>query len=113
MSELQIGIILLLISVAAASAAQILLKKSAQKKYDAALSEYLNPYVISGYFLMFISTILTMLALRTVPLSWSPVIESVSYPLVAVLGYFFLGEKLTLRKTAGFILILAGIRIFS
>ena len=113
MNEIKQGVLLLLLSVTAASAAQILLKKSALKQHGTWLAQYLNPYVIGGYALLFGSTILTLLALRTLPLSWSPAVESVSYPLVAVLGYFFLGEKLTRRKTAGFVLILAGIALYS
>ena len=108
MNEIYKGAAILLISVTAASIAQILLKKSAEREHPTWLAEYLNPFVIAGYGLLFASTVLTLLALKTLPLSWSPAVESVSYPLVAVLGYFFLGEKISRRQTAGFALILAG-----
>ncbi len=113
MSESIKGVLILLASVTAASFAQILLKKSAGRTHRSLLSEYLNPYVAGGYFLLFGSTILTLLALRTLPLSWAPAVESVSYPLVAVLGWLFCGEKVSRRKRAGFALILAGILVFS
>ena len=40
---------LILLSAVMASGAQILLKKSAQKKQESILGEYLNPYVIISY----------------------------------------------------------------
>jgi len=42
----------LVASVVVASFSQILLKKSAAKKYDNVIKEYLNPYVIIGYAIM-------------------------------------------------------------
>lgn len=73
----------------------------------------MNRYVIAGYMLLFVSTILTMLALKKVPLSWSPVIESCSYIFVSILGYFILKEKFHRRKLLGMCVIFAGILIFS
>jgi small multidrug resistance pump len=54
-----------------------------------------------------------MLALKYVPLSMSPILESTGYIFVSVMGYFFLKEKFTKRKLAGFALILAGVIIFN
>ncbi len=113
MSKLQISILILVGSVFIASVSQILLKKSADRTYSSWLREYLNPLVIGGYALLFGSTILTMIALREVPLSWSPVIESAGYIFVSVLGYFFLKERFSRRKLLGFAVILLGIFIFS
>lgn len=63
--------------------------------------------------MFFCSVILTMLALKYVPLSMSPILESTGYIFVSVMGYFFLKEKFTKRKLAGFALILAGVIIFN
>lgn len=113
MSELQIYVGILLLSVFVASVSQILLKLSANKTYANRLREYLNPLVVAGYGLLFISTLLTMVALKKVPLSWSPVIESASYLFVSVLGYFVLRERFTKRKLLGLLVILIGILVFS
>ena len=43
-----------------ASLSQILLKKSAAKTYSSVIREYLNPYVIAGYGMMVLSTLLTV-----------------------------------------------------
>ena len=53
---------ILLISVTIASFSQILLKKSSQRTYSSVIFEYLNPYVICGYGMMFLSMFLTIMA---------------------------------------------------
>lgn len=107
------SVCLLLFSVLISSISQIMLKKAANKTYKNTIAEYVNPMVIGAYGIFFLSTLLTMLALRYVPLSMSPILESTSYLYITVLGYFFLGEKLSRRKLAGLGLILAGILVFS
>ena len=92
---------------------QIVLKKAAGKVYSSPVREYLNPMVIGAYGMFFCSVILTMLALKYVPLSMSPILESTGYIFVSVMGYFFLKERFSRRKLAGFVLILAGIVIFN
>ena len=89
------------------------LTEKANRTYESPLKEYLNPLVIGAYGMFFCSVILTMLALKYVPLSMSPILESTGYIFVSVMGYFFLKEKFTKRKLAGFALILAGVIIFN
>lgn len=113
MSNLGTAVCVLLISVFISSVSQVLLKKAADKTYKDKLSEYLNPLVIGAYAMFFASVILTMLALKYVPLSMSPILESTGYIFVSVLGYFFLKERFSRRKVLGFCLILAGIAVFS
>lgn len=113
MSRLQIAVCTLLLSVFISSVSQILLKKAANRTYENTLREYLNPLVIGAYAMFFGSVILTMLALRYVPLSMSPILESTGYIFVSVMGYFFLKERFSRRKLLGFALILGGIVIFN
>ena len=113
MSEYSYSVILLLASVLISSVSQIILKKSALKKYPTRLPEYLNVSVISAYALFFLSTILTMLSLRHVPLSMQPILESVSYIYISVMGYFFLKERFSRRKVLGIVLIILGIFVYS
>ncbi|MDO5337388.1 MAG: EamA family transporter [Eubacteriales bacterium] len=113
MNEWTKGAGILLISVFISSVSQILLKKAANVHFDRRIQEYLNVRVIAAYGLFFLSTVLTMLALRYVPLSLSPVLESAGYFFVAVMGYFFLHEKLTRRKLLGLCLIFLGIFVFT
>ena len=112
MSDYGISVIILLTSVLVASIAQILLKVEANKEHASRIKEYLNPLVIIAYIMMLGSTVLTMLALRHLPLSHQPLYESVSYIFVSVMGYFLLKEKFSKKKLLGLALILAGIFIF-
>ena len=66
-----------------------------------------------SYAMFFGSVILTMIALKYVPLSMSPILESTGYIFVSVLGYLFLKERFSRRKLLGFALILCGIVIFN
>lgn len=113
MSRLEVSVCVLLFSVFISSVSQILLKKAANRTYETPLKEYLNLLVVGAYGLFFCSVILTMLALKYVPLSMSPILESIGYIFVSVMGYIFLKEKFTRRKLCGFALILAGVIIFN
>ena len=113
MSSLGISVCLLLLSVFISSVSQILLKKAVLESRESTLKEYMNPMVIGAYGLFFCSVILTMLALKHVPLSMSPILESTGYIFVSVMGYIFLKERFSRRKLMGFALILAGIVIFN
>lgn len=104
--------IVLVVSVTIASFAQILLKKSAEKNYSSPLREYLNPYVIFGYGLMFLSMFLTVTAYSRLDYTNVPVIESLGYVIVMLLSYFFFREKITKRKVLGMVIILVGIFIY-
>ena len=104
--------IFLCASVVIASFSQVLLKKSAGKKYSSFIKEYLNLYVITGYLMMAVSTVLTIIAYKEIAYKNGPVIESLGYILVMFLGLIFFGEKITVRKIVGNTLILIGIIVF-
>lgn len=113
MSEYGISVLILLASVLVASISQIILKVSANREHESRIREYLNPLVITAYIMLLGSTVLTMLALRHLPLSHQPLYESASYIFVSVMGFFLLKERFTKKKLIGLSLILAGIFIFS
>jgi len=113
MSEYGVSVIILLISVLVASVSQIMLKVSANREHETRIKEYLNPLVIAAYIMLLGSTVLTMLALRHLPLSHQPLYESASYIFVSVMGFLLLKERFTKKKLLGLALILAGIFIFS
>ena len=87
------SVIIFILSVCIASISQILLKKSANQTKQSKWQEYLNPYVIFAYLLLFISTLLTMFAYNNLNLSTGVVIESISYIIIAILSYFLFKEK--------------------
>ena len=100
-------VLLLILAVLVSSISQIILKKSASKTYDSVLKEYLNVYVITGYVLMVISTVLVVLGLKGVPYKNEPIIESLGYLFVMILSNRLLGEKIL-----GNALILVGIAVY-
>ncbi|MBD5544382.1 MAG: EamA family transporter [Lachnospiraceae bacterium] len=100
-----------LVSVLIASISQVLLKKSAMKHYAYKFGDYLNPYVICAYGLLFFSMFLTVLAYRGVELKTGPVIEATSYIYVAILSAVFLKEKITNKKKLGLLIIIIGILV--
>ena len=104
--------LLLVLSVVVASLSQILLKKSAEKSYPSLLREYLNPWVISGYGLMVVSTLLTVGGYAGLEYKNGAVIESLGFVLVMLLSRLFFREKITKKKLIGNALILLGIAVF-
>ena len=77
------------------------------------IKEYLNPMVITAYAIFFLSTFLTMYALKYVPLTYSPIIEPLSYIFVPVIGVLVLKEKISRRRVLGITIMLVGIVVFS
>lgn len=113
MSELALYSGLMVLSSLIAAASQMMLKKSAQKRYPSKLREYLNPLVIIAYALFFGTTLISMYALKVVPLSMSPILEASGYIFVAILSYIFLKEKMSKKQLLGMALIIAGIVVYS
>lgn len=104
--------IILFCGVFIASSSQILLKKSAMINYPNKLKEYLNPYVIIGYGMIFLSMILSIIAYKMTDYKNGPLMETVGFVLVLLYGCLFFKEKLSLRKLLGCIFIICGIIIF-
>lgn len=113
MSELAIYSLIMVFGSLIASISQIMLKKSAQKQYPNKLKEYLNPLVIIAYVLFFGTTLISMYALKVVPLSMSPILEASGYIFVAILSFILLKEKMTKKQLLGMALILIGIVVYS
>ena len=90
--------IILIFSVFIASVSQILLKKSALMKHRSIIKEYVNPYVIGGYVLLIVSTILTIVAFSRIDYKNGPIVESLGYIFVMFLSWIFFNEKITKKK---------------
>ena len=101
-------VFLLILAVLVSSISQIILKKSASKTYKSIIKEYL----ITGYGLMVLSTVLVVLGLKGVPYKNEPIIESLGYLFVMILSNRLLGEKITKKKVLGNVLILVGIAVY-
>ena len=104
--------IVLFAAVFISSASQMLLKKGATIKFESVIREYMNPWVISGYALMVLSTLCVIYAYRGVAYKNGAIIESLGYLLIMLLSRFFFGEKITKKKLLGNLIILAGVLVF-
>ncbi|MCR4690777.1 MAG: EamA family transporter [Lachnospiraceae bacterium] len=113
MSEVFLYSLIYVGSVFIGSVSQILLKKSAAVKHDNAILEYLNPKVIIAYGMFFMSMLITMYALKVVPLSLGNLLEGFGYIFVPVLGIIFLKEKMTKNRLIGSALIIIGIAVYA
>ena len=113
MTETAASVALMLAAVFTAACSQLLLKKAAGAVYKNRLAEYLNPRVITAYGLFTLSALGSFYALRFIPLSLMPVLESSGYVFMAALSYIFLRERLNKRQLGGMALIIAGIVLFN
>lgn len=111
MNKETIYMLIFLCSVLISSISQIMLKKSANKKYTNKMQEYLNPWVIIAYGMFFGATLITTIAYKVVPLSMGPLLEATGYIWVAILGRILLEEHVGKKKIVGIVLIFLGIVI--
>ncbi len=111
---LLLAVAIMVCSELLASSSQILLKKSAGISYDSKIREYINKYVISGYGMLFLSMVLTILAYRATDIYMVvPVLETMGYIFVLFFGRIFFAEPITRNKCIGILMILAGIVVFN
>jgi len=109
----------ILVSILLGAAGQIFLKKgmSFLGPLNLELSNFLStlililkqPFVLSGIFLYAISTIFWLLALSRVELSYAYPMISIGYVLILIFSWFFLGERFTMMRVFGVLLICAGV----
>ncbi len=98
-------------SVFISSVSQIILKSSANKKYESRIREYLNPRVIIAYGIFFLATLVTIYAYKGIPLSLGPILETTGYLWISLLGYFILKEKISRKKMLGLGIVIVGILV--
>ena len=92
-----------------AGAAQLLLKRSALRAHSALWREYLNPTAAAGYALMLLSSLLTVVSYRGLPLQLGPVLSASSFLFVGAFGRLALKERMGKKQLCGYGLILLGI----
>ena len=103
---------LMMISELIAASSQMLLKKSASNEYGSVIKEYLNPWVICGYGMLFLSMIITIFCYDGLGYMGVVVMEPINYIIVMVLSRLIFKEKFTKRKMIGVTCIVVGIMIF-
>lgn len=113
MNSMLIGAGLVLFATGISAISQVLLKLSSRRSYPSAWREYINPFVITAYAMYFATTIMSVLALRYIPLTLSTALGTSGQIFVPVMSYLFLQEKISRRKAVGMAIIIVGIIIFA
>ncbi len=100
--------------VVAAAVGQVLMKQGALLgRHRSVLASVLHPYVIAGYGLMLASTVMSLIALKVLPLHLTVALQPLAYVIVVPLSVAVLGERIRRRQVWGMVIILAGIVIFN
>lgn len=106
------GTCLVLLATFIAAVSQIMLKKSAQHKYEIPLLEYVNPLVIGGYALLLGTTLINVLALRFIPMTLAAALDSTGQIFVPALSFLILREHVNRQKLLGIVIIVVGLIIY-
>ena len=105
--------VIVIFSVFAAACAQMLLKKGASIQYATFICQYMNPWVIGGYGIMFASMAVNIYAMsKGVQVKEVSSIEALSYLFVPCLAFLIFREKITWRKAGAIVVIIAGVILF-
>lgn len=94
------------------SISQMFLKKATFKEYKSPIFEYVNPWTITGYSLLVISTLLVLFAYRGLEFKNGAIIDSLGNVFVLVLSRLIYNERITKNKVIGICLILLGVFVF-
>lgn len=104
--------ILMIMSALITAFSQVILKKSANKKYKSIVFEYLNPYVLFSYVCYVGVLVLNVFIYTKVDYRFGIVISSMSTILVMILSNIILKEAVTRKRIIGNAIIFCGILIF-
>lgn len=109
-----LSIILLLVAVSLGAGGQVCLKIGVnQLGADASplmvIKGILTPYVFAGFCLYGLSSLLYLVALSKLDLSYAYPFVALSFLMVTALSWYLLDETLPLLRVIGLVLILAGV----
>lgn len=105
--------ITLSMAVLLGSIAQIPLKKSSLRKHNNTIGYFVNTYTIVGYSIMLIAAGLSFFSVRHIELKYLPIVESLGYVYVLIIGYLVFHERISVRGILASMLIIIGVVVFS
>ncbi|MBQ9297190.1 MAG: hypothetical protein IJ204_08370 [Paludibacteraceae bacterium] len=108
-----IYILISICTVFIAACAQMLLKQGARQGYTPWWRQYINPWVISGYTIMFLSMVANIWCMHHgLQLKELSIIESMAYFFVPALAWVCFKEPIGSRKALAIIVIIIGVIVF-
>lgn len=108
------SILVLLLAVSLGATGQIFLKTGVNQLNGEAgpltiVRGIFTPYVLAGFFCYGCSSVLYLIALSRLDLSYAYPFVALSFVIVTVLSWYLLNETLPLLRVVGLVLILAGV----
>jgi small multidrug resistance pump len=113
---MNISLFLVFLAVFLTGISQVLLKIGSAhqgKRKDLILAAYLNLPSVTAYILLLFVTLITVIALKEVPLKMAYAIASLSFVVVAGLSWGVLREEVNKKMIVGIVLIVIGIVVFN
>jgi multidrug transporter EmrE-like cation transporter len=110
------SLFLVFIAVLLTGISQVLLKIGSAhqgKRKDSVLTAYLNFHTITAYGLLLLVTVISVIALKEVPLKVFYAIASLGLVVVTVLSYLILKERFSKRMLFAISLIVCGVFVFN
>lgn len=106
---------LVLIAVVLTGVSQILLKIGSQQKntFSTQISPYLNRFTLSAYMIFLFITMVSVVALKEIPLKQFYAINSLTFVVVALFSWVLLKEEVNKGMIMGILIIVLGIVIFN
>ena len=102
-----------IVVVFVSACAQMLLKQGARQAYTPWWRQYVNPWVISGYTILFAAMIANIWCMHQgVQLKELSIIESMSYLFVPILSRLIFKEQINKRKAVAIGIIIIGVIVF-
>lgn len=102
------------IGVMVAALAQVLLKVGAKRNSNRHfIWLFLNGYTVTGYFMIFCVTLLSLYIFRYLDLKYALIFLPSTYIMVFIFSYLLLREKITRIKLLQYSIVVLGIVIFN
>jgi drug/metabolite transporter (DMT)-like permease len=96
-----------------ASIGHLLLKSAANSVAKSGGRLYLHPVSIAGYGIFAVATLLSIFAVKGLPLSFFFVLTSLTYISIPLLSFILLRESVSRTKLIGIVIIAIGVLLFS
>ena len=102
-----------IISATMVATSQVLLKIGATRHGNSsAIRQYLNGYVLIGYCLFFLVTVINVYVFSVLPLKMANIFVALGYVGVLILSRMFLGERVKRQRLIGVVLIVVGVGLY-
>jgi len=96
-----------------AACSQMLLKQGVRQGYTPWWRQYINPWVISGYGILFLTMVANIWCMHQgLQLKELSIIESTSYLFVPALSWLLFHESINRRKAISITIIIIGVIVF-